>query len=161
VVGTIPSSGLFYLNVHLDYKYKGTSGYQKLTNDYADCIPGSCTTDIANTTIYTFSVSGDVTDSKSVQNKNVFKRDPGFAGFVTYQGSGLPAPNVKVEIYSPTKVKLGTVYTDQDGYYMFNYKYSGKEATFTVKLPAYNLSQQVKLKSNSFAYANFQIPPPP
>jgi hypothetical protein len=66
---------------------------------------------------------------------------------------GDPRINVPVKIYSgstPTGTPLGTVYSDQDGWYMWQYKYTGKAATFTVNLPTYNTSQTVTLKSNGF-----------
>ena len=69
-----------------------------------------------------------------------------------------PLPNVKVQIYDSSNKLLATVYTDQDGWYMWQYKYTGKAATFTVKLPSYNLSQAVTLKSNGFLLVNFTVP---
>ena len=53
---------------------------------------------------------------------------------------------------------LVTVYSDADGWYLWEYKYTGKAATFTVKLPAYSLSQTVTLKSNGFLVVNFTVP---
>ena len=41
---------------------------------------------------------------------------------------------------------------------MWQYKYTGKAATFTVKLPKYNLLQPVTLKSNGFLVVNFTVP---
>ena len=67
-------------------------------------------------------------------------------------------PNVKVQIYDSSNKLLATVYTDADGWYMWQYKYTGKAATFTVKLPAYNLAQSVTLKSNGFLLVNFTVP---
>lgn len=69
-------------------------------------------------------------------------------------GSGDPVANVRVQIYQGTQLKA-TVYTDQDGWYMWTYKYTGKPATFTVKLPAYGLSQMVTLRANCFLVVNF------
>jgi len=40
---------------------------------------------------------------------------------------------------------------------MYNYKWTGKAATFTVKLPDYKLAQSVTLKANSFVVANFTV----
>ena len=50
------------------------------------------------------------------------------------------------------------MYTDADGWYMWQYKYTGKPTTFTVKLPAYDLSQSVIMKSNKFLIVNFTVP---
>ena len=52
---------------------------------------------------------------------------------------------------------LATVYTDNDGWYLYNYKYTGKAATFTIKLPAYNLNASVTIKSDSMTVTNFII----
>ena len=90
------------------------------------------------------------------QSKNVFKRDPGIGGLVL-ESDGDPVPNVEVQIYQGTKLKA-TVYTDADGWYMWQYKYTGKAATFTVKLPVYNLSKTVTLKSNGYLVVSFTLP---
>jgi hypothetical protein len=50
---------------------------------------------------------------------------------------------------------LGTVYTDADGWYMFNYKYTGKATSFTVKVPSLGAEQTVTLKSNGFLVVSF------
>ena len=86
----------------------------------------------------------------------VEKHDPGFAGLVrdTY---GNPVVNTPVQIYQGTALKQ-TVYTDADGWYVWTYKYTGKATTFTLKLPAYNLSQSATLKSNGFMVVNFTVP---
>ena len=105
---------------------------------------------------YTFTDStpgGDVT-----QSENVFKKDPGIAGLVLKSGSNDPVPNVTVQIYDASNKLQATLTTDQDGWYMWQYKYTGKAATFTVKLPAYAQSQTVTLKSNGFATASFTLP---
>ncbi len=73
-------------------------------------------------------------------------------------GTSDPVPNVKVQIYDSSNALLATVYTDQDGWYMWQYKYTGKAATFTVNLPVYNLAQAVTLKSNGFLVVNVTLP---
>jgi hypothetical protein len=140
-------SGPVYITIHLDYGYKKTLG--GLKGDSNNAL-------IQDLTDYTFSVSGPLTDSDTVENRNVFKRDPGFAGIVT-DSEGAPVAGVKVQIYGPDGKLLATVYTDKDGWYFYNYKYTGKAATFTIKLPEYNLKQSVTLKANSFVVVNFTI----
>ena len=105
---------------------------------------------------YMFDTDSDPGDT--VYSENVFKRDPGIAGLVLKSGTGDPVPNVTVNIYDSTNKLLVTVSTDADGWYMWQYKYTGKAATFTVKLPAYTLQQSVTLKSNSFVIVNFTVP---
>jgi len=41
---------------------------------------------------------------------------------------------------------------------MWAYTYTGKPATFTVNLSAYNKSQTVTLKSNGFLVVSFTVP---
>jgi hypothetical protein len=53
---------------------------------------------------------------------------------------------------------LSTVTTDEDGWYMYAYKYTGKATYFTVRLPAFGLSQTVTMKANGFAVVNFLTP---
>jgi 5-hydroxyisourate hydrolase-like protein (transthyretin family) len=81
----------------------------------------------------------------------------GFGGLVT-TSDGTPVKGVKIQIYDSSGKLLATVYTDEDGWYMYNYKWTGKAATFTIKLPAYNLKQSVTLKANAFAFVNFTVP---
>ena len=50
----------------------------------------------------------------------VFKRDPGFLGIVM-NGEGAPVAGVKVQIYGPDGKLLAKVYTDEDGWYFYNY----------------------------------------
>jgi len=40
---------------------------------------------------------------------------------------------------------------------MYEYKYTGKAATFTIKLPEYGQQKSVTVKANSFALVDFQI----
>jgi len=86
----------------------------------------------------------------------LLKNDPSFAGIVT-DNSGNPVQGVKVQIYGPDGKLLATVYTDEDGWYMYNYKHTGKAANFTIKLPDYKQSKTVTLKANSFVVVNFTI----
>ena len=123
---------------------------------------------IPNMKTYTFEF-GDgtsVTDSDTIQSENVFKRDPGIGGLVL-DSEGYPVANAKVQIFQGTsKTATATVYTDVDGWYMWQYKWTGKAASFTVymtppalyKQPAQ--TQTVTLKSNGFLVVNFTVPVP-
>jgi hypothetical protein len=59
-----------------------------------------------------------------------------------------------VEIYLDSAL-LGPATTDEDGWYMFVYKHTGKPADYTVALDGQ--SQQGTLKANKFAEANFMV----
>ncbi len=48
-----------------------------------------------------------------------------------------------------------TAVTDQDGFYLINYKHTGKAAVFQVRVPEYGLMKEVTLKANGFAVVIF------
>ena len=73
--------------------------------------------------------------------------------------NGDPVSHVTVQLYDAMNKLLATVSTDSDRWYRWGYKYTGKAATFTVKLPAYNQSQVVTLKANGFLVVNFPAVP--
>ena len=154
---TLPSltGGIAYINIHLDYGLKKQTNLGKDGNNNAIDATSKAIV-VPDKQAYTFTDStpgGDVT-----QSENVFKKDPGIAGLVLKSGSNDPVPNVTVQIYDASNKLQATLTTDQDGWYMWQYKYTGKAATFTVKLPAYAQSQTVTLKSNGFATASFTLP---
>ena len=157
------SSGVIYIVVHVDYYWKNVlAGCTKQpvgtnpTLEHANCTVPSVMT-LNSLTNYTFSAFGNTDWNKTVQNFNVFKKDPGIGGLVLRAGTGDPIPNVVVDIYQGNK-KVGSVLTDEDGWYMWVFKYTGKATTFTVKLPAYNLTGDYTLKSNGYGIINFNVP---
>ena len=148
-------SGSAYINIHLDYGLKGTTGYTKDAGNNAVDYLSLSTILIPDLHDYIF--SDNQGGSTTIENNNVFKRDPGFAGLVT-DANQISVEGVKVEIYKPDGKLLQTVYTDQDGWYMYQYKHTGKAMTYTIKLPAY--AEQVKtvsLKANQLVTVDFQI----
>jgi hypothetical protein len=142
-------AGFSYITIHLDYGYKGLDG---CTKDSTTLTATCGTTSITSPKQYAFDGV-----SPAVQSENVFKKDPGIGGLVTQASTGNPVVGTTVKIYDGSNKLLGTVTTDSDGWYMWAYKYTGKAATFVVKLPAYNQSQTVTLKSNSFLVVNFGV----
>lgn len=150
---------MLYLTVHLDYGLKGTAPYSKDASDNATNSTSGAII-IANHYAYNFSVSGTATNTYTVYNCNVFKRFPGFAGLVT-DSFGNPLKSVTVEIRGPNSTKLlAAVVTDEDGWYIHTYKYTGKPATFIISLPKYGLSQTVTLGANKLVLVNFIVPSP-
>jgi hypothetical protein len=138
-------AGFSYVAIHLDYGYKGLDGCSKNSNN----LTATCgTVVITSPKQYTFAGV-----SPTVQSENVFKKDPGIGGLVT-QGEN-PVVGVTVNIYDSSNNLLGTAVTDSDGWYIWTYKYTGKAATFIVKLAGTSLSQTVTLKSNGFLVVNF------
>ncbi len=154
VSGPMPATGQAYIWIHLDYGLKKTTGYTKAPN--LDAVGATLT--IANNGLYTFSSSGTVTDTQTIQNNNVFKRDPGVAGLVT-DSSGTPIAGVKVTIKDSRGSVLATLTTDSDGYYQWTYKYTGKPSTFTatVTIGTKTYSQSFTIKSNAFVWVSFTI----
>jgi hypothetical protein len=157
VTFTADSTGFAYVNIHVDYGLKGTTGYAKggaSGNDAVDSTNQSIVK-IPDKQSYTFTESDGTTSSATVQSENVFKKDPGIGGLVL-RSTGDPVSNVQVTVAGDGKT--ATVYTDQDGWYMWQYKYTGKATTFNITLPAYKLSQSVAVKSNAFVVASFTVP---
>jgi hypothetical protein len=158
--------GAYYVNIHLDYGLKGTNNYAQGAN--ANAIDfDSLALRIPNNQPYDFSASdGTTTWDPTVYSLNVFKKNPGVGGnthlvFRDRTGAiaGLEpmAGGLPLEIFQGTK-KLGATVTDPDGWYMWNYKYTGKPVTFTVKLRLANgtwQSKSITMKSNGFVVVDF------
>jgi hypothetical protein len=158
-----PYTGLVYVWVHLDYGLKKSTGYSKVYDMQPSCNltlgltdnDADGNIDVCDNDSYEFSNSA--TNSDTIWNKNVFKRNPGIGGTLLGSYANDPIPNVKVQIYDSTGTKLlATVYTDEDGWYMWQYKYTGKSTTFLVK--TLKLLQRVTMKSNGFVLVNFTVP---
>jgi PKD repeat protein len=150
--GLSDPGGFLYVTAHLDYGLKGTTGF--IPNFDSDALDAETEEVlIPNLSDYTFSVSGSQNDSRTIQNSNDFKKIPGFGGLVT-DGFGNPVEGATVEIYLDSAL-LGPATTDEDGWYMFVYKHTGKPADYTVALDGQ--SQQGTLKANKFAEANFMV----
>ena len=151
-----------FVRIHLAYGLKGVAGgcaRNLATPPTATCSTPSVGFVIAPFEDYTFSFSdADTTsDDATVESFNVFKKNPGVGGLVSLAANGDPIVGAKADIYNGTK-KVATAYSDADGWYMWAYKYTGKAASFTVKLPAYALQQSATLKSNGFVAFNFAVP---
>ncbi len=174
VTGNVPKTGLVYVTIHMDYGLKPTSdpnasgapittewrqGTQKVAigDSPIDRVGG---VQITSPQEYWFAFSvdnvGPIADGP-VESVNTFKQSPGFAGSVTNTG-GYPVPNVEVQLLNAGGAPVGTAKTDEFGAFMFAYKYTGKATTFTLRLPAYDLSQTIAIKSNGFVVVNFSIP---
>jgi hypothetical protein len=98
VSGIIPSSGLVYLTVHLNYGLKGSS-FGRSDDDATNPSTGQVV--IPDDAMYSFSVSaGSLTDSRIVTSENIFRQDLGTAGvLIDRSGSpGLPMRELSTTI---------------------------------------------------------------
>jgi len=156
----VNDTGFVWLAVHLDYGLKGQSFGQNTTT-FAATQCGGPTVLIPNNQTYSFSVSNGSTGSSSIKSCNVFKKLPGIGGLVcnsvtTRMMSGVPAV-----LKDSTGKVLATSTTDQDGWYMCTYKWTGKAVTLYVTTTPSGYKAQTKsvtLKSNGYAEVDFTCP---
>lgn len=153
-VEEVPETGLVYVRIHLDYGLKKEVGYTKGGSSGNDALKSGA--NILDLTPYSFSFSDDTDpiDTQTIQNMNVFKHDPGFAGIVT-DGDCNPIEGVDVQIRDSAKNLLAIVTTDEDGFYFFFYKHKGKAATYYIT--AEGITQSVTVKTNGLAAVDFQL----
>jgi hypothetical protein len=156
----MPSTGFIYVTVHVAYGLTGCGGFTKDTSNNA--LPcGGGTVTINNGTQYAFSVSGGDTCVSMVQNVNVFKRNPGVGGLVSASSSGSPVAGAAAVLKDSTGKSVATGLSDQDGWYVLSYKYTGKGATFSVTLTPPGKSALKKtftLKANAYYQLDFVVP---
>src|SRR5207245_2164421 len=157
----IHATTFVYVNTDLKYSCKKFTGYVD-TNDNA--INTNLRWTVPQLQSYTFSYNtlvGNPTqaDSQTVQSENVFKGcGMGFCGMVM-DSTGTPVNGATVRVYNSTGLLLGTVQTDQYGFYSIPYTLLGTNlATFTIAIPAYNLQQTVTLAVDTFTVTNFTTP---
>jgi hypothetical protein len=166
VTGTVPSTGLVYVTIHLDYGLKKSGGFTKdaLTNAAkhpAFALADSALT-IADGQVYnqfSYTDGGTQSGMDTPSSTNTFKKNPGFANMTLANLTQNPKAGVKVQIYGPTGKLLSTTVTDADGFAMFQYKHTGKPANYTVKLPDLNVQKVVTMKANEFAITVFDTLP--
>ncbi len=176
VSGSVPSTGLAYVTIHLDYGLKKTTGWQQAidlttllgpdtnldgTPDGFGSGPVSVkggTPANVNGQDYTFSASFGPTLSSRVYSTNTFKKNPGVSG-MTVTTNGKPKAGVVVRLLGSAGNLIASASTDQDGFYQIKYKHTGKAATFTVALPGYNQVQTITLKANGSALVLFDNVP--
>jgi len=61
---------------------------------------------------------------------------------------------------SPTSELVGSVTTDENGVYLFEYKHKGKPSEYTLNLIPDGPTRSVMVKANSFNLENFEVPGP-
>jgi len=168
VTGTVPSTGLVYVTIHLDYGLKKVTGWQQATNLTTAQGPdtnldnvldglGDGPIYIQSPQPYVFDFSGGgPTHSYTPSSCNTFKKNPGVNGNTLKLSTGSPVSNVRVQLLRANGQLVLSTTTDADGFYMFNYKHTGKQANYTVKLPDLGKQKTVTLKANGYARADFE-----
>jgi hypothetical protein len=159
VSGVVPDTGLLYVTIHLDY------GLKKTTSWAMDLADAQAPYDALNAEFgevlgeqsYAFSyTNGGGGDTRNPKSFNEFKKNPGSAGTATQKDTGNPKAGVRVELRNPTGTVVQNSVTDSDGFFMMNYKHTGKAAVYKVKLPDFAVEQSITLKANGFVIVNFE-----
>jgi len=182
----VPPSGMIYANVHLDYGFKRTSGWQRADLDsdgVADdasgnqlgvpaILHGADPNPIPNPWIsgQPYILQSFANDDPlclpgpicqdTIYSVNIFKRSVGVAGTIT-NASDMPVPGVTVKLWNDAHNQvLSTATTDSDGAYYLNYKATGGWNYYWVQaLTTPSVPEEhPRLKSNGFVVVNFQTP---
>ncbi|TMI29242.1 PKD domain-containing protein, partial [Candidatus Bathyarchaeota archaeon] len=164
VTGNMPSSGMLYVNVHMDYGLKKTTGWTQGAaqgSSFQALNPGLGLV-LNNGQSYTFTLTGSASASASVTSVNQFKKDPGFGGAVTSKVTGNSLAGVTISIYDNKNNLLGITTTDQYGFYSFQYKYTGATKAFYVyaSVPGSAVQSQIQIttmETNQVVLANFEF----
>ncbi|HJQ97256.1 MAG TPA: carboxypeptidase-like regulatory domain-containing protein, partial [Candidatus Polarisedimenticolaceae bacterium] len=163
VTGTIPSTGLAYVTIHLDYDLKKTTGWQQASDGKTAQGPdtnldgtldglGGGPIFLATPTPYEFSFG---THASTPSSCNKFNKNPGVVGNLTTALDSNPVPSVRAQLVNPSGTVVASALSDVNGFYMFSYKHKGKAATYTVRLPALGKSKTVTLQAGGFARVDF------
>jgi hypothetical protein len=162
---TVPASGIVYLNIHLDYGLKGTTGYGADASLNAT-VCGTNTIAIPNTMQFTFgaTTNGLPFDADAVTSCNSFKKNPGVGGLVQSGSSsdGVLGANAVLKDAKGSVIVSGV--TDDDGWYICNYKYTGKAATFYVTVTigsgksAWTQTHTITLQANKYVEDDYTSP---
>ena len=144
-------TGWVFIRVHLEYGLKGIT--TSCTRDDLTAVGCDPVGDIPNGQEYDFSFTDGASGTTTIDSQNEFKRINGVAGLVVGV-NGEPVAGSTVHIWQGTSL-WKTVTTDQDGWYMALFKYTGKATTFTVKWISLGVQASVTLKSNGFAQVNY------
>ena len=186
VMATYPASCQLYVNLHLDFGLKGvhvdwnpgdgkpdrydpdlTAGasdwgsYDALVDQSQMFAVG--TLGIQDCKDLDFSHSTDFAGEgfgDTAQNLNIFKKPSGCFGLATTSSDGEGVTGATLSLMHPIDGIVLTAETDEDGYYLLEYKHKGKPTAYTVTLTTADgteLSGQAILKGNGFAEVNFDL----
>jgi uncharacterized repeat protein (TIGR01451 family) len=133
------ADGFIYVNIHLDYDLKRTTGYTKSSPSSGidnALNPAAGLPDILDDADYTFYAEADgglITGSEdTVINDNVFKKSWGVGVLLQDPIDESPIAGEAVSLTKPDGVTVMSGVTDEDGWYAWNFKHTGKAATYEV-----------------------------
>jgi hypothetical protein len=156
VSGSIPSSGMVYLTVHLNYGLKGSS-FGKSDDNATNPSTGQVV--IPDDATYSFSVgASSLTDTQTIVSENVFKQDRVVAGIITDQMES-PVANIPVSLFDSGGNLVAMAFTDADGFVGFHPHVSGK-STFTVEFSLPDgtiISEIVAIKPHHLEFLSFSV----
>lgn len=168
VSGTVPSTGLVYVTIHLDYDLKRTTGWQQGPDGKTAQGPdtnldgtldglGGGPIVIAHPQPYGFGFGGGgATHDSTASSCNKFNKNPGIVGNMTAAADSDPVPGVRVQLIGPRGTIVGSTTSDANGFYMFSYKHKGKVADYTIKLPDLGREKTVTLRPGGWARVDFE-----
>jgi hypothetical protein len=195
--GVVPDGQLVYVNLHLDYGLKGGQDRYEPALNADETVDAAEYNNPANILIYdrteyafSAAVNGGAygeLGADTIVNVNEFKKTPGIAGFVYLPGATEPAGGgILVILHIPPQYKKFApdgdlsleALTDEDGWYMINFKHRGKPSDDYLamvfldgvdhppeddpKFPAvgddHDYWAWVSLKGNAFAEVHFNEP---
>jgi hypothetical protein len=92
-----------------------------------------------------------------VTSVNEFKRESGAFGFVQGLQQNAVAGAQLILFRNSTNEIQESDFTDEDGYYVTQYKHTGPPERFTLIAVEYGLSQEFTLRGNGWAEVNFDV----
>jgi len=153
IEGEIPDTGLYYLNIHLDYGFKKFSGFINADGDAV-----SDDERIDDNTGYDFAVSCDVEGTitngiDTVTNDNDFKKFRGIVVLATE--GGIPIEGEVILLKGTDDVASAQI--NSDGLAFIDYHHKGKAAEYEVVLDGDSVFVNLSGKM-PYAYVEFVIP---
>jgi hypothetical protein len=150
--------GFSHIRVHVDYGLKNkVFGCTRAALDATECsgevdaIPNDQDYDFA-----AFDGADELLGEETLWSRNEFKRNPGIGGSALFAQDGDPVAGETVEIWLDGK-KVGVTKTDDDGWFMAEFKHKGRAATYTVKLLGFGVQKTASVKANGFVLVDFNI----
>ncbi len=152
--GVVPRTGILFATVELQYGLKKVGGLSRNGgSDITSFTSGAVL--IPNRGAHTFEtvVGGVAVDSQTLENTNVFKKNPSIGGFAE-DSDGSGRENVKVEIRRSDGSLVVAIVTDDDGTFSYAYRHVGKATTFSIRVEASSLQVSVSVRSNEYIWVS-------